>query len=176
MIVKSCTHKFNFDLKKFVADVVVTFPCGLRSYHVYRTVWSPLLNERLNTIHESSNNYDRYAVAATKDVSGHSSPTIVGHLPKEISRITRYIMQYAATVTVRICDINYRRSPLIQGGLEIPVEVTVCMPFNPKNKAALDRFESLLAELYKEPANGKHEDITATILEELESDSGDEEL
>ena len=176
MIVKSRTHKFNFDLKKFVADVVVTFPCGLRSYHVYRTVWSPLLNERLNTIHESSNNYDRYAVAATKDVSGHSSPTIVGHLPKEISRITRYIMQYGATVTVRICDINYRRSPLIQGGLEISVEVMVCMPFNPKNKATLDIFKSLLAELYKEPVNGKHEDITATILEELESDSGDEEL
>ena len=85
-------------------------------------------------------------------------------------------MQYGATVTVRVCDINYRRSPLIQGGLEIPVEVTVCMPFNPNNKAALDKFESLLAELYKEPVNGKHEDVTATILEELESDSGDEEL
>ena len=159
-----------------MADVVVTFPCGLRGYHVYRTVWSPLLNERLNTIHESSNNYDRYAVAATKDVSGHSSSVIVGHLPKEISRVTWYIMQYGATVTVRVCDINYRRSPLIQGGLEIPVEVTVCMPFNPKNKAALDRFESLLAEQYKEPVNGKYEDVAATILKELESDSSDEEL
>ena len=45
-----------------------------------------------------------------------------------------------------------------------------------KNKAALDRFESLLAEQYKEPVNGKHKDVTATILEELELDSGDEEL
>ena len=42
------------------------------------------------------------------------------------------------------------------------------MPFNPKNKAAMDRFESLLAEQYKkEPVNAKHEDVTATILEEL---------
>ena len=65
--------------------------------------------------------------------------------------------------------MRYKLS-LIQGGL---VEVTVCMSFNPKNKAALDRFESRLAKLYKEPVNGKHEDVTATILE---SDSGDEEL
>ena len=28
IIIKSHTHKFNFDLKRFVADVVVTFPCG----------------------------------------------------------------------------------------------------------------------------------------------------
>ena len=65
--------------------------------------------------------------------------------------------------------VNYRRSPLIQGGLEIPMEVTVCMPFNPKNKAALDRFESLLAEQYKEPVNGKHEDDTAIIFRSLVS-------
>ena len=44
------------------------------------------------------------------------------------------------------------------------------------NKAALDRFESLLAEQYKEPVNRKHEDVTTTILQELELDSGDEEL
>ena len=56
------------------------------------------------------------------------------------------------------------------------MEVTICMPFNPKNKAALNRFESLLAELYNQPVNEKHEDVAATILEELESDSGDEEL
>ena len=73
---------------------------------VYRKVWSPLLNERLNTIHESSNNYDRYALATTKEVSGYSSPMIIGHLTKEISRIMRYVMQYGAIVTVRVCDIN----------------------------------------------------------------------
>ena len=60
----------------------------------------------------------------------------------------------------------------LRGGLEIPVEVTICTPFNSKNKAALGRFELLLAE----PVNGKHEDVAATILEELESDSSNEEL
>ena len=42
--------------------------------------------------------------------------------------------------------------------------------------AALDRFESLLAEWYKVPVNGKYEDVATTILEELESNSSDEEL
>ncbi len=69
-----------------------------------------------------------------------------------------YIIFYGATVTVTVCDTNYRRSPLIQGGLEIPVEVTICMPFNPCNKIALDKFELIQAEQYKEPENGKHED------------------
>ena len=48
------------------------------------------------------------------------------------------------------------------------------MPFSPNNKTALDKFELLSAEQYKEPENGKHEDITATILQEMESDSEEE--
>jgi hypothetical protein len=61
----------------------------------------------------------------------------VGHLPKEISRITRYIMLYGALVSVKVVDIHRRRSPLVQGGLEIPVEVTVTMTYSEKNKAAM---------------------------------------
>ncbi len=47
------------------------------------------------------------------------------------------------------------------------------MPFSQNNKIALDKFELILA--HKEPENGKHEDITATILEEMESDDSDED-
>ena len=45
------------------------------------------------------------------------------------------------------------------------------MQFSPNEKTALDEFELLLAEQYKEPENGEHEDITATILQKMESDS-----
>ena len=48
------------------------------------------------------------------------------------------------------------------------------MPFSQNNKTALDKFELILAEQYKEPENGKHEDITATILDEMESDDSNE--
>ena len=85
----------------------MSFLCGLRGYHIYRTVWDPSLNERLDSVHEPNNAYDRYAIAATKHVHvlGQTSPVIVGHIPKELSRITRYIMLHGATVTVIVRDM-----------------------------------------------------------------------
>ena len=48
-------------------------------------------------------------------------------------------------------DIHARGSPLIQCGLEIPVEVTVTMPYSEKNRAALDKYEELVKKHYPEP-------------------------
>ena len=76
------------------------------------TVGAPILDERLTTVHESNNSYDCYA----KKIPSWCSMTAIGHLPKEITRITRYNMLYGATVTVRVYNVNYRRSPLVQGG------------------------------------------------------------
>ena len=45
-------------------------------------------------------------------------------LPREISRATRFFLLRGGMVHLKVTDENYRRSPLIQGGLEIPVEVT----------------------------------------------------
>ena len=30
------------------------FPCGLRGFHVYKELWNPRLNEKLDTIHEEN--------------------------------------------------------------------------------------------------------------------------
>lgn len=49
-------------------------------------------------------------------------------------------MLYGATVTIKVKDVNKRRSPLIQGGLEIPVEVHVKMNYSEKNKTALTKY------------------------------------
>ena len=45
----------------------------------------------------------------------------------------------------------YRRSPLFQGGLEIPCLVTVSMPGTIRNQLLLDRYRELVTELYCEP-------------------------
>ena len=103
------------------------FPCGLRGFHVYKELWNPKLNEKLETIHEENNPHDRYAVAAIRKTVSRLRPVVVGHLPREISRFTRFIILHGATVKVKVSDTKYRRSPLIQGGLEIPVEVEVQM-------------------------------------------------
>ena len=101
------------------------FLSGLRGYHEYRAVWTPQLNEVLPTIHERTNPHDCYAIAARKRLTGCIGESTVGHLPKEISRVTRFIMLYGAVVTVKVLDTHHRRSPLVQGGLEMWKECTL---------------------------------------------------
>ena len=43
----------------------------------------------------------------------------MGHLPIEISRITKLILQKDARVQATVTGGYYRRSPLIKGGLEV---------------------------------------------------------
>lgn len=92
----------------------------------------------LPTIHESSNPYDRYAIAARKSLPGSLLfESTVGHLPREISRFTRYVILYGAIVVVKILNTHHRRSPLVQGGLEIPIQVIVKTEYSQWNKDAL---------------------------------------
>ena len=57
----------------------------VRENHKYRTTTR---HEVLPTVHERNNPYDRYVVATRKSMPGFVEPT-VGHLPKEMSRVTR---------------------------------------------------------------------------------------
>ena len=43
----------------------------------------------------------------------------------------------------------------MQGRLEIPVEVTVTMPYSEKNRAALDKYEELVKKHYPESEDSK---------------------
>ena len=156
------------------AELSLTFFCGLRGYHEYRAVWTPRLNEVLSAVHERTNPHDRYAIAARKRLAGCIGESTVGHLPKEISRVTRFIMLYGAVVTVKVLDTHHRRSPLVQGGLEIPIQVRVKMEYSSLNKDTISRYEDLVNQYYKEPVEGKFEDITAAILDGIDSDTDEE--
>ena len=102
----------------------------------------------------------------------------------QFSRFTRFIILHGATVKVKVSDTKYRRSPLIQGGLEIPVEVEVQMENSSENQQALSKYQTLVAENYHEPVNGKYVDATPDILKALDcedeltdfEDEGDEEV
>ena len=48
---------------------------------IYKTVWTPLNDKMLRVVLEITNEHDEYAVAITK------GGCIVGHIPREISRI-----------------------------------------------------------------------------------------
>ena len=68
---------------------------------------------------------------------------MVGHLPMEISRITKFILQRDARAQATVTGKHYRRSPLIQGGLEVPCLVTVTMPGSIMNHLLKARYEKL---------------------------------
>ena len=84
----------------------------------------------------------------------------VGHLPMETSRITKSIVDRGVKYTLTIRGIQYRRSPLVQGGLKVPCEVTITMIGNVVNHLLLTQYESLLKELYVEPKDEKIEDTS----------------
>ena len=71
----------------------------VRGYHVYQRVWEAVIGENLECERETSNEKDRYAVVAKK------AETIIGHLPKKISRICSLFLsrggRVVATVTGR---------------------------------------------------------------------------
>ena len=83
-------------------------------------------------------------------------------------------MQHGATVIVKVLDVHHRRWPLVQGDLEIPIQVIVKMDYSPQNKDALLKYKSLVEQYYKEPVDGKFEDITDSVLKDLESDADKE--
>ena len=128
--------------------------------------------EVLFTEQESNNAFDRYAIAAVKRGGGGSQDKVVGHLPREISRFTWFIVSHGASVMIKVVDVRQRRSPLIQGGLEIPVEVPLKCHF-PLPQASHRKI--LVNEHYEEPVDGVFKDYTSTVLSALDESNTDTE-
>ena len=86
---------------------------SVRGHHVYKAVWEPLVGEMLQVCAQEGNAHDRYAVATLRD------DVIVGHVPREFSRIAWYFLQHGGRIT---CEITGRRkrSEVVDKGLEVP--------------------------------------------------------
>ena len=76
-------------------------------------------------------------MAGKKTFPGTLAPSIIGHLPKEISRYTQYIIEHGAQVCAFAISTTHRVSPLIQGGLEIPIRVEIKLPYGEVNDSNL---------------------------------------
>ena len=120
--------------------------------------WKPEEEEILECLHEENNPYDVFSIKVCKS---HNAQSMVGHLPLEMSRITKFIPQRGARVQATVTGKHYRRSPLIQGGLEVLCFVTVTMPGSIMNHILIARYEKFLGELYLVP---KDEEIIRTFL------------
>ena len=68
-------------------------------------------------------------------------------------------------MSYKVMDVHHRRSPLVQGGLEIPCQVILEMEMTDKNSLAIAEYKRLVSEQYQEPVNGKFPDDTQQILQ-----------
>ena len=50
--------------------------------------------------------------------------SVVGHVPHEIARHIWFALQKGATISATVVDSKPRKSPLVQGGLEILIDMT----------------------------------------------------
>ena len=140
------------------ATVTYSFLCGIRGFRVYKEVWRLILRDRLNPSHERKNLHDRYAaIAAYKRLPGRLADSIIGHLPREISRPTRFFLLREGFVFGEVINTTHKRSPLVQRGLEIPVKVVIELEATAKNRLIIDKHKELVLANYKEPdLNGHH--------------------
>ena len=133
------------------------FTAAIRGFHIYQKVWQPELNDTLVCIHERGNEFDAFSIKTVRA----DDNAIVGHLPREISRPTKYLLDGGAIVKAIIKCSYYRRSLLFQGGLEIPCMVTVSMPGTIRNHL----YREFVTDLYCEP---EHEVIIGNFLSPTE--------
>ena len=138
------------------------FTSAVRGYHVFRQVWEPYLEEILSCYHKIGNDFDYFSI---KTCTGDEVK--VGHLPREISRPTKFLIDRGAVVKSKITSSHYRRSPLLQGGLEIQCIVSVTLPGTVKNHLLLERYRELVEKLYCQP---KDEVIIGSFLTPLPLD------
>ena len=98
------------------------FNAVMRGYHHYKKDWNPKPNEKLSCSHETGNPFDVFPTRAC-----NTEDNIIGHLLREISRETKFLLDRGADITAIPTETHYRRSSLIQGGVEITCLVKVEM-------------------------------------------------
>ena len=135
----------------------LVFNAAVGGFHVYKTNQKPQDGELLKCTNEQDNPND---IFSTKECKPYFDE-VVGHLPMEINRITKFIVDRGAKCTLKIRGMYYRINLLVQGRLEVPCEVTITMIGSVVNHLFLTRFESLLKKNYIEP---KDEETVNTFL------------
>ena len=134
---------------------VLELLAAVRGYRYYKSLWNPIPNHKLKCFHEEKYLFDMFAIKVCDDVK------IEGHLPMEISRLTKHLLDRGAVFTVELTSTNYRRSPLIQGCLEIPAKVTFTMSGTVKNHLLMEKCKEIVNVRYAEP---KDEEVLDSFL------------
>ena len=99
---------------------------------------------------DKDNVYDPYACGIykySKEVI--SGKILIGHIPRELSRFCNFFLDYGGKLEVTVRCTKYRRSPLPQGGLEIPVTLLIFK--GDSSDDVYSNMQELVANNYIEP-------------------------
>ena len=85
-------------------------------------------------------------------------------ITKDWYKTTEVYVSYVdrgANVSAKLMSMHYRRSPLVQGGIEIPSVVTVPIPGTVINQLLMERYKQLVETLHRTKERGNFGDIPA---------------
>ena len=106
-------HSMERDLtREFFIDSKV------HGHHVYQHIWTPIVGESLICAREEDNEHDRFAVAVVQ--SDGIADTIVGHLPRTISRLCSLFIGYHGSIRCTITGHHHYSMDMSNGGMEVP--------------------------------------------------------
>ena len=103
---------------------------GSRGYQVYRgNNWTNLVIHQPVQVPIETNviskAYDPYCCKITITRRDRIGAATVGHIPRKLSWFVYYFLQVGGSVTSTVASIQYRLSPIPEGGLEIPIQMTL---------------------------------------------------
>ena len=117
----------------------VSFSSVVRGFHVYKDVWSPVVNAKHSTQQEHGNTEDQYAVAVM------NGGIVVGHVPRELSQTCWFFIARGGEISCKVTG-RRQRSALMQGGMEIP-----CIYTLRGKKKLVDKLKIIIKNMYIEP-------------------------
>ena len=124
---------------------VTGFLAAVRGYHCYGSIWFPEKEEQLDCSHDFGNVFYVFVIKSWKP-----DGTVVGHLPREISRAAKFLLDLGAQISAILTSTDYQRSSLVQVGLEITCKVIVNLPGTVRNHLLMVRYVEIVKVNYIE--------------------------
>ena len=129
----------RYHMQSFSAQV------GSRGYHIYRgNSWTNLVIHQPIQVSIKTNSisktYDPHCCKITITQRDRIGAVTVGHIPGKLSWFVYYFMQEVGSVAGKVASIQYRGSPIPEGGLEIPIQMT----FSHTSKPTLEKMKLIV--------------------------------
>ena len=108
-------------------------------------------------------------------LDGLLTQSLVTYLERSLGLHVFFLLR-GGVAFAEVINTTHRRSPLVQGGLEIPLKVVIEIEATAKNRLIIDKYKELALANYKEPdLNGHFDDCKKDVLKELQ-DVQEEEM